>query len=89
MKLAEKEQLKDMTARNSKFHYMYMDRVRQDVKYYIRIEAQDKANKALKTASYVLGLFDNKDITEWYDYADLQNNIKQYETTFKKEFYHE
>jgi len=80
----EKKELKEMAERNKDFHYMITDRRSGDIDYYIRIESEDNAKKAIETVEFLLHLFDSKDIPEWYDFKKLEDDKARFNEVFGK-----
>lgn len=72
----QKLDLKRSIENDKRFHYMITDRYRQDVDYLIRIEAFDSARESFELVEYLLSLFKEKDIPEWFTNEDLEKQRK-------------
>ncbi len=76
------EEVKRSALNNKKFHYMMTDRARQDVGYYLRIKSKEKTLEWLNVVEMLLGLFDKKDIPEWYTFDDLESDKQRFNKLF-------
>ena len=74
----EKNRLKKMVEGNKTFHYSYVDRLRQDVRYYVnQCESAVKARESMEILEFIYSLFSDKEIPAWYTKADLENDKNQ------------
>lgn len=73
----EKTDLK-MVEGNKTFHYSYVDRLRQDVRYYVnQCESAVKARESMEILEFIYSLFSDKELPAWYTKADLENDKNQ------------
>ncbi len=71
----EKNRFKKMVEGNKTFHYSYVDRLRQDVRYYVnQCESAVKARESMKILEFIYSLFSDKELPAWYTKADLEND---------------
>ena len=71
----EKNRLKKMVEGNKTFHYSYVDRLRQDVRYYVnQCESAVKARESMEILEFIYSLFSDKELP-----ADLENDKKSIE----------
>lgn len=71
----EKNRFKKMVEGNKTFHYSYVDRLRQDVRYYVnQCESAVKARESMEILEFIYSLFSDKELPAWYTKADLEND---------------
>ena len=76
----EKNILKKMVEGNKTCHYSYVDRLRQDVRYYVyQCESAVKARESMEILEFIYSLFSDKELPAWYTEADLENDKKSIE----------
>lgn len=76
----EKNRFKKMVEGNKTFHYSYVDRLRQDVRYYVnQCESAVKARESMEILEFIYSLFSDKELPTWYTKANLENDKKSIE----------
>ncbi|HAP4814901.1 TPA: hypothetical protein IUX07_003393, partial [Enterococcus faecalis] len=68
--IKEKNRFKKMVEGNKTFHYSYVDRLRQDVRYYVnQCESAVKARESMEILEFIYSLFSDKELPAWYTKA--------------------
>lgn len=76
----QKNRAKKIVEGNKTFHYSLVDKLRQDVRYYVnQCESAVKARESMELLEFIYSLFSDKELPEWYTRADLENDKKSIE----------
>lgn len=76
----EKNRLKNMIKENKTFHYSYVDRLRQEVRFYVnQCGSVGKAKESMEILTFLYSLFSEKELPEWYTTTDLEHDKKAIE----------
>ncbi|MGM0263213.1 hypothetical protein [Enterococcus sp. AZ134] len=76
----EKNRLKNMIKENKTFHYSYVDRLRQEVRFYVnQCGSVSKAKESMEILTFLYSLFSEKELPEWYTTTDLEHDKKAIE----------
>lgn len=73
----EYEWLKENVLDDQSFHYQMTDKDCQMVDYYIRYNNKEKAQEALKELIFLMDLWKDEEVPEWYTREDLKKDIER------------
>lgn len=76
----EKNRLKNMIKENKTFHYSYVDRLRQEVRFYVnQCGSVGKAKESMEILTFLYSLFSEKELPKWYTTTDFEHDKKAIE----------
>lgn len=75
-----REKLKQELLDNKSFHYQLTDKDRQSVEYDIRYNNKTQAKTDLKELIWLMDLWKDSEVPEWFTRKDLKKLIQQVET---------
>ena len=69
--------LKEAVLEDKSFHYQMTDKDRQMVDYYIRYNNKKEAQETLKELIFLMDLWKDEEVPEWYTREDLKKDIER------------
>lgn len=69
--------LKEAVLEDKSFHYQMTDKDRQMVDYYIRYNNKKEAQETLKELIFLMDLWTDEEVPEWYTREDLKKDIER------------
>ncbi|WP_302500024.1 hypothetical protein [Limosilactobacillus reuteri] len=69
--------LKETVLEDKPFHYQMTDKDRQMVDYYIRYNNKKEAQETLKELIFLMDLWKDEEVPEWYTREDLKKDIER------------